>query len=865
MRFRLLAFVALVLGMVSCQQDFEFVNGVGDEVNFQLSVSAEELATRAGEDGSADDQSAADSAYGAIDYLQGVAANDAMRLDWSEVNLRYTLEVYNYNANGDYSQPVLVKDRQVIIVDEYAPATFDMRLIANRQYHFVVFADFVPQSVTNETQNKSYEAQAELGLHHTIGTTLAEITVKNDAINNEATDAYFVATDITVANTSAYNVILKRPYGKLRVVATDLAELNLNVDPAKVVVSYDAAHPTKFNAITGSIDFEQSTVTTSFTSEYNAAIGKNSLADHFYTAGYDDKSLYYTVNDNGVVRNTNMTLFTDYILAEEDQDGVHFTMTTYDGDGAVIKEVEFATEIPVQRNYLTTIVGNVLTTATQVEVMINDNFDGEIPVGYYENNEIHYTATSKVTPKYPDRFGGATIIANEWDANTGEGIITFNRDITEIGEDAFESCNALTSVTIPNKVRTIRTSAFNNCNNLTTVTIGSSVTSMTYPFHHCPNLKEFKGKYATADGRALIMNGSLKAFAPAGITSYDIPMGVTRIDTFAFWGCNKLTSVNISNSVTTIGDFAFDTCTSLTDINISDSVTKIQYRAFDACNSLTSIYIPDSVTSLDNGVFHGCYNLSKFECSKASADGRCLIFNNVLKAFAPAGITSYDIPTGVTTIAEETFRSISNLEHITIPNSVTRIESVAFAGCSKLANLEFPESITYIGSQAFLFCIGLTSVTIPNSVITIDGNPFQGCSNLVKFNGKFATSDGLSLIANNTLKAYACGNTNTEYIIPDSVKIIGGWALYDCDHVVSVTIPSSVTTINNSAFNGSNKLTHIYCKAVTPPSGYTNILWDAFDSNAAGRKIYVPRGSGAAYKAARGWSDYAADIVEYDF
>ena len=180
MRFRLLAFVALVLGMVSCQQDFEFVNGVGDEVNFQLSVSAEELATRAGEDGSADDQSAADSAYGAIDYLQGVAANDAMRLDWSEVNLRYTLEVYNYNANGDYSQPVLVKDRQVIIVDEYAPATFDMRLIANRQYHFVVFADFVPQSVTNETQNKSYEAQAELGLHHTIGTTLAEITVKRN-------------------------------------------------------------------------------------------------------------------------------------------------------------------------------------------------------------------------------------------------------------------------------------------------------------------------------------------------------------------------------------------------------------------------------------------------------------------------------------------------------------------------------------------------------------------------------------------------------------------------------------------------------------------------------------------------------------
>ena len=862
MRFRLLAFVALVLGMVSCQQDFEFVNGVGDEVNFQLSVSAEELATRAGEDGSADDQSAADSAYGAIDYLQGVAANDAMRLDWSEVNLRYTLEVYNYNANGDYSQPVLVKDRQVIIVDEYAPATFDMRLIANRQYHFVVFADFVPQSVTNDTQNKSYEAQAELGLHHTIGTTLAEITVKNDAINNEATDAYFVATDITVANTSAYNVILKRPYGKLRVVATDLAELNLNVDPAKVVVSYDAAHPTKFNAITGSIDFEQSTVTTSFTSEYNATIGKNSLADHFYTAGYDDQSLYYTVNDNGVVRNTHMTLFTDYILAEEDQDGVHFTMTTYDGDGAVIKEVEFATEIPVQRNYLTTIVGNVLTTATQVEVMINDNFDGEIPVGYYENNEIHYTATSKVTPKYPDSFGGATIIANEWDANTGEGIITFNRDITEIGSSAFYYCTNLTSVTIPNKVRTIGWNTFANCHNLREVTIPNSVTTLSvgafdncsslttikipnsvrsigsYAFRGCTNLEKFEGDLASNDGRYLILNNELKAFAPAGLTEYSIP----------------------------------------------DSVTKIGDTAFYSCNNLTSVTIPASLTSVGSYAFADCKNLSEFKGSHLSADNRCIIINGTLYAFARAGLTEYSIPNGVTkvgdtvfyycsnltkvtipngvvTIGGSAFQGCSNFTEITIPNSVKTIGEYAFQHCSKVTTLNIPDSVTSLGYGAFSYCTSLSDITIGSGLTSVNVNPFFLSHNFSEFKGNFVSADGRCLIHNNTLYSFACKGV-TEYVIPDGVKIINTFAFWQCRSLTKVTIPASVTSIGYASFNGCSQLKEVYCLATTPPTGGNE---EMFDNNAAGRKIYVPRGSGAAYKAARYWSDYAADIVEYDF
>ena len=374
MRVRFLTAVALLLGMVACQQDYEFFTSNKSEVDFQLKVDAVELATRAGQDGEADAQNASDSAYGAIDYLQGTAASD-YRVDWSDVDLRYSLEVYDKADNYDGVMPV--KDRQVIIVDEYEPVNFDLRLVPNRDYHFVVFADFVPQGATN---NPATNVQSDLGLHHKIGANLGYITVVNDKINDECTDAYFATKDVKVVNSATEDIVLKRPYGKLRVVATDLAELNLNVDPAWVEVTYTAQHPQHFNAVTGNVTgFEDGDY--GFTSTYNALykdVNKGGLANHFYNAGYDSGSdAYSTVNADGVKRHTHMTLFTDYILGSNtlgEQTPVQFTMTVYDKANNPIKTTQFNTTIPIERNHLTTIVGNVLTSATEITVTIDDNF-----------------------------------------------------------------------------------------------------------------------------------------------------------------------------------------------------------------------------------------------------------------------------------------------------------------------------------------------------------------------------------------------------------------------------------------------------------------------------------------------------------
>ena len=366
MRFRFLAIAALMLGVASCTQDVEPIAPVGGEVDFQLSVAAPELAgTRAGEKGEADKQNAMDSAFGAIDYLQGAVKGD-YRQDWDDVDIRYSLEVYD--KADDYTGKTPVKDRQVIIKDSYEPVVFDLRLIPNREYHFVVFADFVANGSAGLDADKQHNEVK--GIRHEIGATLADITVKNEALNDEVADAYFAVKDITINNSAAQDIVLKRPYGKIRVIATDLAELNLNVHPKYVSVEYEAANPCQFNAVTGKLG-DGVCATKSFNAEFIDNVRDN-MGSHYYTIGYDAKTSKAV---NGVERNTHITLFTDYILAiPEGQSSIHFKMRVNDGSNNLIKETEFTTEIPVERNHLTTIIGNVLTTATEIEVRIDDNF-----------------------------------------------------------------------------------------------------------------------------------------------------------------------------------------------------------------------------------------------------------------------------------------------------------------------------------------------------------------------------------------------------------------------------------------------------------------------------------------------------------
>ena len=169
---------------------------------------------------------------------------------------------------------------------------------------------------------------------------------------------------------------------------------------------------------------------------------------------------------------------------------------------------------------------------------------------------------------------------------------------------------------------------------------------------------------------------------------------------------------------------------------------------------------------------------------------------------------------------------------ITFDGDVTTIGDYAFYNCKALTSVTIPDSVTTIGGAAFGSCGALTSVTIPDSVTKIGSYAFDSCSALI------------------------------SVTIPDSVTTIGDYAFAFCDALTSVTIPDSVTKIGQQALDDCTSLKEVYCKPITPPSlGNSSV----FDSNASGRKIYVPTASVDAYKAATYWSEYASAIYPYTF
>ena len=240
------------------------------------------------------------------------------------------------------------------------------------------------------------------------------------------------------------------------------------------------------------------------------------------------------------------------------------------------------------------------------------------------NNEIWYTSSdgeivkpySGYSNDYADAITtfGANIVSNNY--KDGKGVITFDGDVTTIGERAFYDCYSLTSVTIPDSVTTIGEGAFVACDSLTSVTIPDSVTTIgNYAFSSCNSLKEFKGKFASDNGCCLIVDGVLNSFAiGCGATEYTIPDSVTTIGNHAFYPCNSLASVTIPDSVTTIEEGAFYYCISLTSVTIPDSVTTIGKKAFYGCDSLTTVTIGDSVTTIGEGAFYWCDSLTSVYC-----------------------------------------------------------------------------------------------------------------------------------------------------------------------------------------------------------------------------------------------------------
>ena len=397
--------------------------------------------------------------------------------------------------------------------------------------------------------------------------------------------------------------------------------------------------------------------------------------------------------------------------------------------------------------------------------------------------------------------------------------IKIPNSITYIGEEAFETCVGLDKIIIPNSVTYIGEEAFAGCCRLSRIaclaTTPPTIYEDTFDEVSCPlyipkdcisaykaadywndfndmfEWDEFLPEFGDEVGDIFVSDG-LRYMVTKGAEE----VAVIKLIDSSYSGeiiiPESVKFNGITYSVTSIGESAFYICKSLTgELIIPNSVTSIGREAFNGCTGLTSVTIGNSVTSIGNYAFRGC-----------------------------SGLTSVTIGNSVTSIGYSAFRDCDGLTSIEIPNSVTSIGGYAFFDCSSLTSIVwnaikcadpswadgerfFDDSIsTFIFGNAVQYIPAyicddmskLTSIEIPNSVTSIGYGAFNGCTGL------------------------------TSIDISNSVTSIGEYAFYGCTGLTSIEIPNSVTSIGEYAFSYSG------LKSLTIGKSVTSIGYGAFRS-----------------------------------
>lgn len=216
------------------------------------------------------------------------------------------------------------------------------------------------------------------------------------------------------------------------------------------------------------------------------------------------------------------------------------------------------------------------------------------------------------------------------------------------------------------------------------------------------------------------------------------------------------------------------------------------------------ITIPKTVTSIESDAFEssaGLTDISVDPDNTAYSSEAGILFNKPKTILLQCPITKkgpYTIPSSVTSIGEKAFYQCLNLASVTFGNGVTSVGKSAFGLCSSLTNINIPNSVTSIGEKAFDCCTSLTSVTIGNGVTSIGRDAFIGCAILTSI----TLADGLPAIG----ASWFANLPITSITIPSSVTSIEANAFGFCTSLTSITIPNSVTSISSSAFSGCERL-----------------------------------------------------------
>ncbi len=394
---------------------------------------------------------------------------------------------------------------------------------------------------------------------------------------------------------------------------------------------------------------------------------------------------------------------------------------------------------------------------------------------------------------------------------------------------AFVYCSSLKALNIPANVNYIDTMAFADCYGIESITVANgnkvfkSVNNCVIEVAEKSLFLGCKNSVIPSDG-SVTQIGECAFYGCRGLSSIELPYGITRINDYAFLG-SGLENINIPDSVVSIMSAAFEECSALISVKLSENLQEL-FNAFKNCSLLREIVIPASVSKIYENPFVGCSGLERMSVASGnnyylSAVGgieyNCLI--NISERELISGCQNSRIPNDssvVEFIGQYAFDKISSLNYLEIPSNITSIGEYAFGECYGLERVDIKEGLSYIGFGAFSNS-GLGEIRLPDSVQGVDMEAFAHCQNL----RKVELSSNLRGISDRMF--YDCTELLSVLFNNDTSNLafIGAEAFANCRRV-NIRIPQSVTGIAPMAFMGSGIM------EIVIPNGVT---WNNPDGN----------------------------------
>ncbi|MBR5200165.1 MAG: leucine-rich repeat domain-containing protein, partial [Alistipes sp.] len=525
---------------------------------------------------------------------------------------------------------------------------------------------------------------------------------------------------------SSINIPLTRPFAKLRVITTDvadLAKLGLEAKTAKVV--YTTPYRAGFNAATGTA----------------VAANEGTCKTHetFAIAPYGDN------ND------IKQVLFTDYFFATEDV--VKFELAVYDQNNNYFgseEYIKFNTDIPVKRNYLTTIQGNVLTDGNNITVEVKDAFEGNVD---YDADENKTTTTVNTAEEFAAAFDNDSTV----DVVVLNGDINLNDLITRAAYTALTIKNGKT-LTIDLNGNKLLANTYENSGNQELFLVKGTLTvkNGTIEYEH---LGDNMGWGAMTTIFDVTAGGVLNL---EGVTATN--KGGSDMNFVAHlnnWGKVTLNVENCTLESTYVPVRVFNSGPDMNNVTIKNSTLKGVSAAFwvhnytaedfgseakaEAQKALLNlnIYNQGNTFSPDlNGLRYGFTNSVRTDAygiiKTVSEDGtevtlgsiieNGLIRRGVAGAEENTTIKKVVVEEGVGVLYDRTFRRFYALEEVVLPSTLTTIGAAGsgvFQSCTNLKKVVLPESLTVLGKGSFQECTSLESINIPAGVTRIESDALR--------------------------------------------------------------------------------------------------------------------------------------------